>query len=486
MIETGVPASLARPQTFHRFTYIRGGAGLEPLAQKVALVGAMYSDVTGEDGRLYDIFTAEQADSLFGVGSELALMVRLAYKMHRLAGRGPRIVAIGAVEPGAGAIATIEAEVTGPAEESGNVVMRVCGRRLKVGVSTGDSATTVAAAIVSMVDRFAAELPVQAANIAGVITFAYNHKGENGNDVDIEIETVPAGIAIAVAADVAGAGALDLTSALAELEGVEIDGIAISNHQTEDVEALLEHVQAMWGVAEKRWRWGFIGETGSLGTASALAAAANDRAIVIGNVEGSPSMPFEVATALAVGMGSRERPNALFNRMPVPIYPPARGYNGAEVEAGIAAGLTVLTPIERGRVVVGNQCKVERMVTTKTTEGAQPFTVTRDLAVPRTGAFMARQLDIKYEERFGANALPDGIVVDGTVEERLGDLVAALWDTAARNRILTNVEADLGELKIEEDSEVSGRYDVHTAQTVVIGPHQVAYDHHVKIGGGAE
>ena len=487
MIETGVPSSLARPQTFHRFTYLRGGAGLAPLAQKIALVGAMYSSgVSGAAGTLYDIFTAEQADALFGVGSELALMVRLAYKMHRLAGKGPRIVAIGALAPGGGAAATYTATVTGAATESGNLILKVCGRRFKIGVANEATPTNVADAITAMMERYTAELPVTCANVAGVATFTYNHKTENGNDVVIEVESKPAGLAIAIADGVAGAGEVDISAAYTELEGVEVDGIAINNHQTDDVEDLLEHVQTMWGIAEKRWRWGFVGETGSLATASALAEAANDRGLIIGSVEGSPSLPFEVATALAVGMGTRERCNALFNRMPVPIYPPARGYNGSEVEAGIAAGLTILTPIERGRVVVGNQCKVERMVTTKTTEGDQPFTVCRDLAVPRTGAFMARQLDIKYEERFGANALPDGIVVDGTVEERIGDLVAALWDAAERNRILTNVSADLGELEIEEDEEVSGRYNVHTAQTVVIGPHQVAYDHHVKIGGGAE
>jgi phage tail sheath gpL-like len=486
MIETGVPSSLARPQTFHRFTYLRGGAGLQPLAQKIAIVGAMGAGGQGVAGTLYDIFSAEQADRLFVAGSEAALMVRTAYQMHRLAGKGPRIVAIGCTPPAGGAAATYTATVTGPADESGNVVMRVAGRRYKIGVSAEDTATDVAAAIVEMITRNAAELPVTAANVAGVVTFTYNHKGTNGNDVAIEVEDLPAGIAIVVADGVAGAGALDISAAYTELEGVEVDGIAISTHSSDDVEDLLEHVVAMWGIAEKRWRWGFIGETGTLGTASALAAAANDRAIVIGSVEGSPSLPCEVATALAVGMGSRERANALFNKMPVPIYPPRRGYSGAEVEAGIAAGLTILTPIERGRVVVGNQCKVERMVTTKTTEGAEPFLVCRDLAVPRTGAYLARQLDIRYEERFGASALPDGIVVDGTVEDRIGDLVAATWDAAERARLITNVAADLAELEVEEDEEVSGRFNVHTAQTVVIGPHQVAYDHHVKIGGGAE
>lgn len=485
-IETGIPSSLARPQVFHRFTYLKGGGQLVPLAQKVALLGAKLDTGTAVAAAVYDILSSEQGDILFGEGSEVALMIRQAFRTQRLLGRGPRIVAVGVADPEGGVNATFTLTVTGPADESGNVVLKACGRRFKIGVSAEETASDVASAIVDVVSRSAAELPFTVEAAAGVITATANNANENGNDIVLEVESVPAGIAIVVAPDDAGAGALDLGDAYDAIEGIDIDGFAISNRTTDDIEDILDHVTAMWQPAEKKWRWGFVGDTETLSTATALAEAANDRAIIVGSVEASPSMPFEVAAALAVGAMSRERPNANYDGMKLPIYPPAlaSAYSGTEVEAGIAAGLTVLTPIERGRVVVGDQCKVERMVTTKTVDDDDnPFLVCRDLAVPRTGAFMARQLDIAYGQRFGQDANPDGVLMDDDADDRVRDMIAALWHDAAAAKILTNVDADLAELIVEPDEEAPGRFNVDAPETVVIGLHQIAYNHRVKVGG---
>jgi phage tail sheath gpL-like len=487
-INTGVPASEPRPQTFHRFTYLKSG-GLTPLAQKVVLMGTMYgvaAGVTGVASTLYDIFSAEDADARFGVGSELALMYRQAEKTFRMQKLGPQIACVGALEPAGGAKATFTLTFTGPAGETKNIILKACGRRYQVGVTKDDTATDMAAAAVAVFDAHAEDLPFTTANVAGVLTATYNHKGVNGNDVKFELVEAPAGVGVAVAAGVAGAGAVDFTACLAAVEGVDIDGFAISNHTNTDVTAVLDHVQLMWSPEEKKWRWGFIADCTSLGSATALAATANDRAVVIASCEGSPSMPFEVATAVCCGVFSRERANAIFNKMNLPVYPPAASvaYNGAEVKAGILAGLTILTPIERGRVVLDDRTKIERLVTTKTLdENNNPFTTCRDIGVPRTGAFLARQLDIKYDEQFGADANPDGALLDEDSANKVGDIVAAVWHAAARDRLITNVDADLGELLINEDEDVAERLDVQTAQTVIVGLHQVAYHHNVKIGG---
>lgn len=486
MINTGVPASDPRPQTFHRFTYLKA-SGLQALPQKVALIGTMKSaGVTGVPGTVYEINSSEDGDRRFGESSELALMIRQAVKTHRMLGRGPKIVAVGAVEAAAGTAATWTLTCTGPATESANLVLKACGRRYVVGIAKDADATAIATAIVDTLKRFAEDLPFSVANVAGVITATYPHKGVNGNDLKFELVEAPAGVAIVVAAGVAGAGAVDFTDCYTALEGIDIDGFAISNRTAQDVADVLDHVTAMWAPEEKRWRWGFIGDTETLATATALAAAANDRGIVVASVEGSPSMPFEVAAAVCVGTFSRERANAIFNGMNLPIYPPAAAdaYNGSEVRSGIDAGLTILTPIERGRVVLEDRMKVERLVTTKTVdENNNPFLVCRDIGVPRTGAFLARQIDIKYGEQFGADANPDGALLDEDSANKVGDIVAAVWHDAARDRLIGNVDADLGELLIEEDPDVAERLDVQTAMTVIVGLHQVAYHHQVKIGG---
>ncbi|MCK8296014.1 phage tail protein, partial [Erwinia amylovora] len=82
----------------------------------------------------------------FGQGSELALMCRAAIAAGRKAGNIPELWACPINEPGGGTAATYTLTVTGPATASGNVVLSLLGHKITVGVTSGDSATTVAAA----------------------------------------------------------------------------------------------------------------------------------------------------------------------------------------------------------------------------------------------------------------------------------------------------------------------------------------------------
>ncbi|MGE0547615.1 MAG: hypothetical protein AB7O24_04265 [Kofleriaceae bacterium] len=484
MIETGVPASKARPQTFHRFTYLLGGGQLVALEQKVALIGTMFGPSGfGAAEFPHEITSPEQAYALFGVGSEITLMVRAAFATQRLIGRGPRIVAIGLEEP-SGAAATYTITLGGTATESGNFRVRVAGRSYKIGVKVGDAAADVAAALELMLDRFAEELPVTADTVGSVCTLTWNHKGENGNGLRIDIDGIPKGLTAVAAAGVAGSGSVDLVAGLDALAGVDVDGIAVANHTVGDIEDLLEHITASWDAAAKRWRWAGVADTTSLASATTLAEAANDRGIVVASYEGSPSLPGEIATAVMVAGFSATRPNATFNRKRIPVYPPslAVAYDDLEVEAGIAAGLTVLTPVTSGRSVLGNVSKIERLITTKTTQDDQPFTVLRDIGVSKTGAYYARQLDAAYERKFGPDANPDGVLLTDDADDRLADMIATIAYDMQAAHILRNVDADLGELAIEEEDEVPERFNVDLSYTVVVGLHQVAYNHRVKIG----
>src|SRR6185503_3787118 len=112
-----------------------------------------------------------------------------------------------------------------------------------------------------------------------------------------------------------------------------------------------------------------------------------------------------------------------------------------------------------------------------------PFTVCRDIGVPRTGAYAARQVDARFAQEFGEQANPDGALLDEDSAKKVGDIVADVWHEMARARMLANVDEDLADLLIEEDEEVVERLDVQTSMTVIVGMHQVAYNHNVKIGG---
>ena len=120
-------------------------------------------------------------------------------------------------------------------------------------------------------------------------------------------------------------------------------------------------------------------------------------------------------------------------------------------------------------------------MTTCTTVNSQPFEALRDIAVPRTGAFLARQLDAAFAARFSAQANPDGVLLTDDTVAQIRDMVANIMYAAQDVRILTNVDSDLAALVVEKDPSAPGRVNVDVTYTVVLGLHQVAFVHRVTI-----
>lgn len=487
-INTGIPSS-RRPQTLHRFIYLLGGRSLVPLPLRIACVGIMGSGGTATAGTVYDITDVNDVETYFDVGSELTLMLKKALETCQQQGVGPAISAVGITAPvGGGAAArTTTLTWTGPATEAGYSKFSIAGRAFAVSVSSGDTATDIAANAKALIDAELHNLPVTAGVALGVVTLTHNHFGENGNDIIVTASSQPAGVALVSAAGVAGVGVVDITAALDALAGIDVDGIAIANHKAADVTDGLAHINEMWGAAEKKWRWLFIGENGSLATATALAGAANHTAIVVGNCESSPSLPGEIAASMCAAVFGRERPNAGYNKKRLPLYPPpmASAYTTTEVETGLEAGVSVMTPIAdvRSKSLLEGVLKIERLVTTKTEDDdGNPFEPNRDIGVSRTGAYLARQVDVNYSNKFGPDADdPDGVLNTDDTKDRVRDMIANLLYDAQDQKIVKSVETDLALLQIDDDALVVGRLDVDLPYTVVGLVHQLACLHRVKL-----
>jgi phage tail sheath gpL-like len=486
-INTGVSPTLRRPQTFHSFTYQYATRALIPLPLRIALIGTMLaSGATAVAGTVYEVSDSGQTDGLFGESSELALMCRKAMETGALLQRGPRIFAVPVAEPGGGTANVKTITVTGTATADGTAIIRVAGRTVTVGIRTGDVQNTVAAAIYAALRTVQATLPVIVTTAgANVVTLTHATKGINGTDVAVSIEQSVAGSALAVANTVVGAGVADHQTAIDALAALPMDGIAFANHAAADITEINTDIASRWGYAEKRWRYYFLGESGSIGTATALATAANHQAVVIGSFEGCLNTTGEIATALCFAAFSRDRPNANFDGVKLPLYPPAAAtiYTPTEVETAIAAGLTPLTaeidPFSRA--VSTNVARIERLITTKTTQNSQPFEVLRDFAVSRTGVYVAQQLDAAYAARFQGDANPDGTLATDDVVDQVRDMVEGILRTMQENQMLRNVDVDLARLVVERDETAIGRFNVDVAYTVVVGLHQIAYVHRVQV-----
>ena len=490
MIHTGISSSLLRPQTFHVITYLQGGRGLVPLPQRACLIGPMLATGTATVNEVVELDDPTQTDTLFGQGSVMALMARKAFETVDFLGQGPALFAVPLAETTDVGAAKLVKTITlaGTATEDRDLVIRIAGRYFRVGVTKGTLAANVATALNAEIQKQYSNLMFTSGVAAAVVTCTANLKGVIANDATFETVQTPAGITVVFAQTTAGNGVTDMQPALDAILGQDFDAIASCNHVSSDITEIKTHITTTWAASEKKPRWFFIGEPGTIGTATTLATAGDHEGVEIMCCEGSRSMPYEIAAASAVGALSRSRPNANYDGMLLPLYPPtySKAFTSGEVETALGAGVTPLTPIldTRTKSVVEGVLKVERLITSRTTDAnSNAYTLTRDFGVSRTAWYMAKQYDLRYAAQFGAQANPDGVLDDEDVVKQIRAMVIGLNYDAQADNILKNVDADKAQTVAEDDASVSGRVNVDVKYTIVVGLHQVAYIHRATVGG---
>jgi phage tail sheath gpL-like len=459
-IVSQLPQSKRRPGAFHQFKF-QPSPGLIPLQLRLAIIAEKSSTGTAAVEVPVQVFDADDADTKCGKGSFAALMVRDAFAQANLGGIGcPEVWVCPSVEPAAGTAMIETLTITGPATEAGNIVFKIANVTITVGISNGDAQNTIAAAIEAAVDAIPHLVPVSASVAANVVSLTCRTKGIHGNDIAFEVVSKPAGVGAVFAQNTAGAGSTPITNPLAALFNQRYHAIAMNNHATGDAAVLLAHVAEAWGFAQENYRFVFLGERGSLGTAQTLQAALNDYRLAITSCEGSPSLPGTLAVATAVAEFSRDQPNANLDGERTIVGPPAASlaYTDTEVESALNGGVTPLTP--DGTVYT----KIERLVTTQTAVGGVAFEPLRDIAYPRTAAYMAEQIDIGFAG-FRQEVLDDD--PDADIRQRVRDMVIEKHRAAQTSRILRDVDSFLDEITVEFSPTVPGRL-------VIFDPFRVA------------
>lgn len=485
-IVTGVPVDNVVPQTFHVFNFLRAGNALRNIPLTVALVGTKSAGGTGVAGTVYNVTDSSETDKIAGVNSELALMARQAMFCTRLFRRGPKLVMVPVAEPGGGVANVQTITNVGSATADGNQEISIAGRVFVVAVRNGDLVATIATAQANEFKKHADELPVTVSVAAGVVTLTHPTKGENGGDVKVTVNKQVAGCVATVATSVAGTGVSDITTALTALSPQRYDGIAIANRKSADISAFLLDIAVRWAPETKTWGFYFMFDPSTIGTATALAAAANDKSILIGSMEGCLNAPGEGAATMAVLAFSKARANSSYDGNVVPLYPPAQAvwYTAPERNTAIKAGLTAFVGItDAVGNVVDNRASCVQMVTSKTTVGGFPDDRVRDLAVPRTAVELATQLDAAVAEIRENN--PDGISQRDALK-LYRSLAAGIWRAEARARppVLNPdfVERDIEAMVLEQDGSVLGRVNGRMPSTPDLPNHQGAFYHDVLIG----
>ena len=479
VISHDFPSDQRQPDILHQFDFFSASRGLVPQDRRAIMVGIHDGTGTATDNLPVQIFNEEGADEAFGQGSELALMCRKAFETVRLIGTSPQIWALPLADP-AGTAQSSTLTVTGTATESGDLVIKYAGRTITVPVADADVQNSIAAAIESKFDEIFVTgiLPSTAGVAVNVVTLTSVWTGLSAADIgDPTIEENIAGVTVVAANLTTGATAVTLDTPLDSLLSKQYNALAIAQHDTTSAVAVETHLEEAWN--NKLWGFAYMAEHGLLATATTLQAAVDNLRIVIGAAENAPGLESETAAAMAAAVESKAKPNFNFDAFELPLFLPDdtdiwTSGPGGEIEALLAGGVTPLIPnASRSRLTI------VRLITSQTTFNSAPTEQVKDLANPRTVAFMAFQLDTGLRIKFPAANLEGD---DG--QETLDQIIDVIYDILKETetlKILKNVDSHFDELIAEIDVTTPTRAVASVPEAVVQNLHQIVVVHRLFV-----
>lgn len=267
---------------------------------------------------LKQITSDEQADSLYGAGSQLALMIRAFRKNTRNSELW--VLPIPDSETSAKATGKITATVDGDIPEgetekvlpsSGSIRLMVGGQKVAVNVTAGNNASEVAASIAEAINENG-NLPVTAKAETSAVTLTAKNAGNCGLGIDIRVnhyqgEELPAGLSLEIEAMKNAGADPEYGDALikGKIEGTWFNAIAIGSSETGNVQYVKELLDERWtatvqetGVLFFSLNGGKESGTASLEETTARAESLNSQVVVMPSIPETPTPGFEVAAAV--------------------------------------------------------------------------------------------------------------------------------------------------------------------------------------------
>lgn len=252
---TDIPSSLRLPLFWAEIDPSQAGTFAN--YQRALVIGYKKAAAPAAANTLERVSSPDRASALYGRGSQHAHMFGAWFKNNRFDETWGLTIA----PPNSGTAASGTIVVTGPASAAGQIALYIAGRKVTVGVTSGDAATAIATKIGAAINADV-DLPVTAAVETATVTLTCNWKGIDGNGIDIRTnyhgalggEVTPAGVALAVTPMAGGVGVPDLTAALAAIGDQEFDTVVIAWTDTTTLNA----VDAEWNHVGDVGRWSWL------------------------------------------------------------------------------------------------------------------------------------------------------------------------------------------------------------------------------------
>ncbi|EEJ0780849.1 phage tail protein [Salmonella enterica] len=464
-----IPGSIRKPGVYMEFNTRMAVNTLPGNEQTLLIIAPMLPAGTTPPLEAVNVFSDDEAATLFGEGSLAHLMAKAAIDANPYL----QLQVIGQEDDPAGIAATGTLSLTGPATGSGTLSLWVGNTCIKVAVSTGDTADALYQSLAAAVNATRA-LPVTASvTVTGeapaqvtTLTLTARSKGAWGNDIVLRATSTAGGVTLTLTAMSAGANNPDIQPALDAVFAAGHNIIAIPWTDQATLQTLREHLKNTGNAMEQRGAVGVAGWPGSLATGTTLASHSNDGRTTIGWYPGSVCLPGILAATYAAVIASEEDPARPLNTLPLAgldITALSDRAGQTEQENALHNGLT---PFEVG---TGDTVQIVRAVTTYTKNAAgvdDPALL--DLTTIRTLDYTRKACRQRIALRFPREKLRDR--TRDKVRSELLDVLLKLDDLD----ILENVEANKDGLRVERNGQNVDRLDAAIPADVVNGLHVFA------------
>lgn len=379
-----IPNIVLTPGVFVEFDGSRAFSGLPGQRHRVLLMGQRLPAGSADVGVPLRVTSAQQAETYYGRGSNLAAMVA-AFK-H--ANEYTETWAVALDDADAATEAEGSVTVTGPATGAGTLHLYVAGRRVAVGVASGDSADDIAAAVVEAINDNT-ELPVTAevdAEDEHIVLLTARNAGEVGNCIDVRAnyhqgELLPSGVGVEILNPTGGAGNPDVADVLAAIGDTQYLTIVTPWLDGANLTALETELAGRWEGMQANDGHAFAVRHGSFSEISQFVETRNSPHVTVLGHQNSPTPSYEFAAVLAAIDSREPDPGRPRQTLALPgVMAPSVGdrYTRPERNIHLQDGVSTFT------VDDGGVCRIERLVTTYVTNpGGVTDIAYRDLVTIR-------------------------------------------------------------------------------------------------------
>lgn len=471
---TGLTASDVVPGTYVEVNFAQGAASSGALSYPVLLMGNKTSAGSATaDTVIYGPDTATQCtsqtecDALFGPGSELSRM----FAEFTAVNKDTPLYMIAVTESG-GTAATGTLTIATAATANGSVRCYVGEEFAEASITSGDSVTTIATALVAAINAKTA-WAVTAGNSAGVITLTAKIKGPRGNLIRFSGQIFGSSVGTtasptAQTAMSSGATADSNTTALATIITRRFGYIVTAAHDATQVGALATQVTTQALPTTGFRQAAICGSVDTLANATTFATGINNARVECVWLQNSDRLPGELAArACAIyalnestltgkrslnfdDYGTKDGENAFWNvKAPRAGTVPTRANIKSALENGI-------TPIS---VALNGTTRIVKRITTRCLNGSVSDFRIRDahkrVICDRFGDDLLVKGTLQLAGKSLGNDPLDGQKPPGpnVVTPRVGKaLVNALLREYAANDLIQNVDQTIADAIVQRET----------------------------------